>query len=356
MTIAVTHQIRLPRPHSQGQLELASSTTSDVCFAGRRWGKTQVGVYRLLRASTKEVGLYWWVGLSWRSASMKRAWRLLKYYARKMYKALGLPYDHRIRESVHEIDLPNGSQIWLRTAEKEDSLAGEAIRGVVVDEFSLMAETVWTEYLEATLLDYNGWALFIGVPKGNNWAARLWRNAKTRLNWRAWHFTTYDNPHMSAPQIDEIRANVSSRLFEQEYLAQVLDDGGTVFRGVKGTMQPQPPKPHHNYVMGVDWGRVHDFTVLVIIDETTREVVALDRFNQVDWELQRGRLATLANQYRPRVILAESNSIGEPNIEALQKQGYDVQPFQTTNASKAKIIDELALGIEREELALSKVL
>lgn len=354
MTTAATPpiQIKLPRPHSEGQKALALSQTNDVCFAGRRWGKTQVGVYRILRGATHQVGLYWWVGLSWRSASMKRAWRLLKYYIRRIWQAVGQSHEVHIRESVKELDLPNGSQIWLRTAERQDSLAGEAIRGAVVDEFTLMGETVWTEYLEATLLDYQGWALFIGVPKGDNWAARLWANAKNRPKWRQWQFTTLDNPRMSPESVADIRANVPEALFNQEYLAIIIEGAGAVFRNYRACIHPMADRALGPVVMGVDWGKQNDYTVIIAIDTYTRRVIALDRFNTIDWPLQRGRLTTMIQRYKPIKVLAEENSMGGPNISDLQLEGLPVYPFNTNNASKTQIINELALAFEQGSIGI----
>src|SRR5262245_36313526 len=83
------------------------------------------------RDGLKMPGIYWWVGVSWKSASMKRAWRLLKVRLRGFSV---------IREADKEIHLPNGTQIWLRTADNLSSLAGEGLRGAVLDEFTLMDE------------------------------------------------------------------------------------------------------------------------------------------------------------------------------------------------------------------------
>lgn len=63
--IANPIQIKMPRPHG-GQfkmLDCLARGISVVAFCGRRFGKTQVSVYGILRAATQTVGLYWWVGL-----------------------------------------------------------------------------------------------------------------------------------------------------------------------------------------------------------------------------------------------------------------------------------------------------
>ena len=51
--------------------------------------------------------------------------------------------------------------------------------------------------------------------------------------------------------------------------------------------------------MGVDWGKSNDFTVLTVMDVTTREMVCMDRFNQIDYAVQRGRLVALADVENP---------------------------------------------------------
>jgi len=78
----------------------------------------------------------------------------------------------------------------------------------------------------------------------------------------------------------------------------------------------------------------------------------MDRFNQIDYAVQRGRLVALAERYRPSVILAESNAMGEPIIEQLRQDGLPVRGFTTTNATKAAAIEALALGFERGSIQI----
>jgi hypothetical protein len=108
----------------------------------------------------------------------------------------------------------------------------------------------------------------------------------------------------------------------------------------------------HQYVMGVDWGKHNDFTVLTVIDIDTQEVVALDRFNQIDYTFQRGRLKALFDRFQPVTIIAEANSMGEPNIEQLQREGLPVTAFTTTNATKAVAVEALALAFERGDIRI----
>ena len=172
----------LQPPHSIKQRLLIESITMDVCFAGRRFGKTLAGTQRLLKGVFTKPGLYWWVGLSWRAASMQVAWRELVKHHEGILKALKLD-PREYRSMLHkELRFPNGAIIQMRTAENPESLAGEAVDGFVFDEFSMAREAVWTEQLAPTLITTNGWGLFIGVPKGNNWAAKLYREANSLMD------------------------------------------------------------------------------------------------------------------------------------------------------------------------------
>ena len=81
-------------------------------------------------------------------------------------------------------------------------------------------------------------------------------------------------------------------------------------------------------------------------------MVALDRFNQVGWELQRGRIAGIVKKWQPQVIWAEANSIGEPNIDALNRLGLPIRRFYTSAKTKAPLIESLALAIERNDITL----
>ena len=342
--------IRLNEPHSQKQWDMITYPGSVAAFCGRRFGKTDGYVQRIFYWMRQDPGLYWWVGLSWQSASMKRAWRGVTDISRQVLAVQGLREREHINRSRHEIILPGLGEIWFRTADNPASLAGEGIKGAVIDEYSLMQSIVWEEYLEATLLDYEGWAAFGGVPKGNNWAAMLWQHAADRDGWLQVHATTYENPYINPAAIDRIKANTPERFFQQEYMAEIIDDAGGVFRGVMAAAtaeEQSAPIEGHEYVFGVDWGKHLDYTVIAIIDATEGECVGLDRFNQIDYRLQVARLQTLYEQFRPSDIIAERNAMGEPLIERLHELGMPVTPFLTTNRSKADAVDALSLSFER---------
>jgi len=137
-------------------------------------------------------------------------------------------------------------------------------------------------------------------------------------------------------------------------MAEFIDDCGSVFRHVMdaATAQAQDEATiGKSYVMGVDWGKHNDFTVLAVVDNDGA-LVAMDRFNQIDYSVQLGRLQVLADRFKPATIVAERNSMGDPLVEQLLRMGLPVQAFTTTQASKAQAIDALALGFEKGEIRI----
>jgi hypothetical protein len=356
-----TISIALKKPHCEKQRLMVEHPGSVVAFCGRRFGKTDAYVQRLFYWMQRQAGLYWWVGLSWRSASMKRAWRETTEIARKLLRAMGLQERHYINRSSYEIRIPGLGEIWFRTAENPASLAGEGIYGAVVDEFSLMDEIVWTEYLQGTLLDHGGWAAFGGVPKGINWASMLWHDAAIVPGWLQVHATSYDNPFIDHDALEEVKQNTPDDTFRQEYMAEILEDGA-VFNKVKqaatATRQEYaqhnyPSHPKHQYVMGVDLARLQDYTVIMVVDATTREQCYLERFNKISWEYQLARIKDVARLFNPVRIRMDATGVGDPIVEQAQREMDSlVEGVQFTQPNKAKMIEALKLAFDKQTIRI----
>ena len=97
----------------------------------------------------------------------------------------------------------------------------------------------------------------------------------------------------------------------------------------------------HHYTAGLDWGQENDYTVLDVFDMDTRCQVDTMRVNKLSWAGIRERVKKVYDRWNLRFILAEQNSIGGVNIEALQDMKVSVIPFDTNNESKSLIMDDL---------------
>jgi len=136
----------------------------------------------------------------------------------------------KVSESTRTIELPNGSIIEFHSSDNPDSLRGEGLSGVVMDEAAVQAEVAWTDSLRAALADKEGWAIFISTPAGKTWFYHLFEAAKRRKGWAAFQFTSYDNPYLPPGEIDSSKLVMSSKSFAQEHLAEFISAGGSTFK------------------------------------------------------------------------------------------------------------------------------
>jgi hypothetical protein len=330
-------------PHP-GQAEVHNHPARfKVLAAGRRWGKTRLGVNECLDVAA-HGGRAWWVAPSYKMSEV--GWRPL----RKMGAKIGA----EVRKVDRQVILPNGGEVAVRSADNPDSLRGEGLDFIVMDECAYIAEEAWMEALRPALSDRQGKAMFISTPKGRNWLWRMWqRGLENGGEWKSWQKPTSDNPYIVPDEIEAARQMLPELTFEQEYLAVFLEGQGAVFRNINAcTNAPiTTPEAHngHYIIAGVDWGKQQDFTAISVGCTTCKVEIARDRFNQIDWHFQYGRLTEIFKRWNVKMGLIEHNSIGDPGFEALQRAGLPVMAFNTTASSKPPLIENLALTLERAE-------
>lgn len=114
----------------------------------------------------------------------------------------------------------------------------------------------------------------------------------------------------------------------------------------------------HRYIAGLDFGQSNDYTVCCVLDATTREQVDLLRVNRESWASMRGRVVKLCKRWDVQTLLAESNSMGSTNIEALESELSEagcrtrLVSFETTHSSKTSAMSELRIALEEGGLRL----
>lgn len=339
--------VTLPKLHSGQRQVWECAARFNVLACGRRWGKTRLGALRCVTTGLRG-GRAWWVAPSYPMSTV--GWRLIKYLSRQIS---GMDK----REVDRLIVYPGGGEVQVKSADNPDSLRGEGLNFLIMDECAFIKEMAWAEALRPALSDRRGGAMFISTPKGRNWFWRLWQMGQDphQTEWHAWRFPTADNPYILPSEIEAARQLLPERIFAQEYLAEFLEDSGSVFRHVMDAAtatEQAEAQEGHEYVIGVDWGKHNDFTVLAVIDGTTHGMAYMDRFNQIDYQLQIGRLRAVVDRFRPTSIVAELNAMGEPLVEQLSREGMPVIGFTTTNASKMQVIDALSLAFEQSDLRI----
>jgi hypothetical protein len=256
-------------------------------------------------------------------------------------------------KAERRIDTTTGGRVEFWSLDNENAGRSRGYDLIVVDEAGLVRnlETIWRENLIPALLDRRGRAVLAGTPKGKGDFWRIHQTALDDPRWATVRRSTSDNPRLDPADIALLRSAMTERAARQELDAEFLDDGGAVFRSVRacvGTIE----RSNEAAVIGVDWGRYEDATVFAALDPQTRCVVDVERLVDVDFAAQRRALLAFWQRNGCGAVIAEANSIGAPNIEELQRAGLPVQAFTTTIASKALLIDTLALALEQRTITL----
>ena len=188
-----------------------------VLVVHRRGGKTVMAVMRAIDAALKckrEQGRYAYIAPLFKQAK-DVAWSYLKGYALKVPGS-------RVNESECWVELPNmgrsTSRIRIYGADNPDSLRGIYLDGAVLDEVADMKPDVWDQVVLPTLTDRQGWALFIGTPKGVNRFSDLYDQAGRDGDWFSALFDVYQTGALPDSEIDLARRSMPDNAFRQEYL------------------------------------------------------------------------------------------------------------------------------------------
>lgn len=337
-------QIKLPELHA-GQLRIMrEAKRRNVISAGRRWGKNIL--LQDLAIDSAISGHF----VGWAAPVFKQT-----HDDFRAIQNLCAPIIRRVSVSEMRLEFITGGVVEFWSADHADAIRGKKYHRFIVNEAGFVPDllSIRNFVIMPTLIDYQGDEWYSGTPKGMNGFWNLYNQRGE--DWMRWLMSSYDNPHIPAKELDDLKNVMTERAYMQEICAQFIEDGGGVFRNVRACATAKPlerGESGRQYIIGVDWGRSNDATVFSVIDLADKRQVYLDRMMDTDFASQRGRLIALAERFNHAIVIAEANSIGQPNIEALQNAGLYVQPFITTNATKASIIQALELAFERGEITL----
>ena len=213
------YNVTLPNLH-KGQRQVAESNARfKVLSAGRRWGKTRLGVWLCLEKAW-QGGRAWWVAPTY--AMALEGWKDLRN--------IGIEHGTVIKESEKTIITPTGGMVSIRSADNPDRLRGAGLDFVVLDECAFMKENTWAEVIRPTLTERQGGALFISTPKGFNWFEKIYHDAENYDDWERWQLPTKTNPYVPLEELDIAKREIGSYLYSQEYLAEFVELTGGMFQ------------------------------------------------------------------------------------------------------------------------------
>lgn len=121
-----------------------------------------------------------------------------------------------INESELRVDFPNGARLRLYGADNYDRLRGIYLDGVVLDEYADQPPQAWSEVIRPALADRQGWALFIGTPKGKNAFYDIHQQAEQAPDWFSLKLRASETGLIPAGELDAMRAQMSANEYNRE--------------------------------------------------------------------------------------------------------------------------------------------
>jgi len=339
-------------PHI-GQKQIIGCQARDIVIAaGRRWGKSAVAAYLILKEfiyaykrgkTTEKIFIV--------APSYELTQNVFEYVIRWI-----LRIEPNIQKKISyrpfpQIKLSEGFWIQCKSAENPQSILGEGVDFLVVDEAAQINRRTYEQYIYPTTSDRKGRTIFISTPFGQNWFYQKWLQCKKTDS--AFNFKSKDNPHFPEGEWERAQKMLPSQVFSQEYEASFLPDAAAVFRGVDEIIKDSAEcdvVPNHRYIMGVDLAKHEDFSVLTVIDKYNNNVVFWDRFKDIEYPFQKARIKATAQRYNNARIIVDSTGIGEPIQEDLSRDGLFVDDYKFTNKSKKELIEKMSIYIEQKNV------
>jgi len=322
--------------------------------AGRRWGKTQLAwISALVFMLNHPNSTIWWVSPIYKE--LIPATKTVRDLTPRGMIAKQL----ESAETIRYLELVNGSKCFFHSADREDSLRGSGLHGLIIDEAASLKKDRWESELKPSLIDYNGWLIAIGTPKGVTWLTKLFERGQdpNDVEYKSWLRPSYDNciengGFIPRSNIDAIANDMPDYLRRQEMFGETLQGEGVVFRHISDRIRdivPYAANANEQIVVGSDLGKTLDYTVSVAM-RLNGEVVGFERSNQVDWNLQRKRVIAFAQKFNNAPLLIDSTGLGDPVYDEMTREYNNVSGYKFTNATKKTLVENLSLMLDNGEI------
>jgi predicted phage terminase large subunit-like protein len=227
------------------QTVFTDKTRFKVIAAGRRCGKSRLAATTLIIEALKcPAGSAVMYVAPTNGQARQIIWDVLMDIGREVIASSHV--------NLMDITMISGAKIYVRGADRPDTLRGVSLTYAVLDEVADIKPEAWEQVIRASLSDKKGRAIFIGTPKGRNWFYDLYNlgQNETDDDWKSWHFTTKDHPLIDEKEIESAKKTLSSFAFKQEYLASFDNAGSNLFKEewLKYGEEPE----HGSYFIAVD--------------------------------------------------------------------------------------------------------
>ena len=301
-----------------------------VLVCHRRFGKTVGTVNEMLKKAIlneRKAPVYAYVA-PYRNQAKRVAWEYLKYYTN--------PIPGRtVNESELYVELPTrhngspGARLYIIGADHPDALRGIYLDGVILDEYADIKPELWGGVIRPALADRQGWAVFIGTPKGQNQFYEMYQHAEKSDGWYSCIYRADETGVLPAEELKDMQAQMTEMEIRQELLCDFTASASDVVIPIdlvsaavereltEKDVEGQP------VILGVDVARFGDDRTVLCVRQGlwTRDVRTFTGLSTMEVA---NRVIDCINQHRPQAVFIDAGAMGAGVIDRLRQLQYQV--------------------------------
>lgn len=301
-----------------------------VLVCHRRFGKTVGSLNELIKkgiTNTKRAPQYAYIA-PYRNQAKLIAWEYLKYYAQAVPGV-------QINESDLFVEFPTlhpgspGAKIMIVGADKPDRLRGIYLDGCVLDEYAQVKQNVYGEIIVPALTDRNGFAYFIGTPKGQNQFYERYLKALKDDRYLVCCYRADETNVLTEQQIADMKKEMTDIEIRQELLCDFTASASNVVIPIDVVTEAAARSIRPDQVQGlplimaVDVARFGDDDSYI----TLRQGLWMDKQIKLHGLNTMELASQIANLYwkrRPDLLVIDGGAMGPGVIDRLRQMGIPV--------------------------------
>lgn len=301
-----------------------------VLVCHRRFGKSVGCINELIKKALenkKRAPQYCYLG-PFRNQAKLIAWEYLKYYSRAIPGV-------KVNESDLLVGFPSmhpgspGAKIMIVGADKPDRLRGIYLDGCVLDEYAQVKQNVYGEIIVPALTDRNGFAYFIGTPKGQNQFYERYLKALKDDRYFVCCYRADETNVLTAEQIDGMKKEMTDIEIRQELLCDFTASASNVVIPIDVVTEAAARSIRPDQVQGlplimaVDVARYGDDNSYI----TFRQGLWMDKQIKLHGLNTMELASQIANLYwkrRPDLLVIDGGAMGPGVIDRLRQIGIPV--------------------------------
>lgn len=342
--------IKLFTPYKKQKEVIDSLEDPNVFFtivcAGRQVGKSLLGMNIALRwAIDNSNRIIYWV-----SPTFEQQQKVYKQIINACHHT-GCIKSNKAGGGT-EIIFTNNSKILFRSAAQENSLRGESVDYMILDEGAFIKRDTIQTILLPMLSSRGKKMLVISTPKGKNWFYDWFLKGSIEDKYKSFRFTTYDSPYANQDLISVFKNDLPPKLFKQEIEAEFVDSS-SVFNNLSDVLclEEQEPKDGDKYYGGIDIGLINDSSVLSILN-SEGNLIKYYRWDKLETPELIEEIVKINEKWKFKKILIENNNQGLPIFQDMRRRIGCLEQFNTNSKSKPELINRLIHLFNMREIKL----